>query len=484
MQSNDFHHSTDLGNAKRLVQYHGDKLRFVKGWGWLVWNGKYWEVSDKRAERAAKDIPARIYLECAELPEGSDRTTLAKWAFVSESAARIAATLTLAKSEIEVSAQVSDLDQNPWLLNLENGTLDLKTGRLLPHSPDNLITKFAGVSYDQEATCPHWLKFLDEIMLGKAHLVAFLQRVVGYSLTADTSEQKFWMFYGTGSNGKSTFLEVIAALLGSYGKATDFSTFLKKKDSDSPRNDLAGLVGARLVSAKESERGQQLAESLIKSLTGGDTVAARFLFKEYFEFKPTFKIILSTNFKPQIRGADTGMWRRVLLVPFELAVLGDKVDRNLPEKLKAELPGILNWAIEGCLDWQRGGLKPPKEVLAATEAYRAEQDALSDFINAECVLGKAHKQQLKELHAAYKKFCGDTGDEGMGTRAFSEAFRERGHSVEAGAKNQKFVKGIRLKTEDEKNADSFSRNNSENAECTEDVSADEQSALDNFFSSK
>jgi len=499
MQSNDFH-NTDLGNAKRLVHYHGGKLRWVRQWGWLYWNGKQWEVNEAQAECAAKDIPAKIHLECAELPDGDERKALDKWAFNSEFGKRISEILRLARSEPEIRADSGDFDRGHWLLNLQNGTLDLKTGELLPHNPANMITKMAGVSFEPEADCPNWLKFLDEIMLGKQSLVTYIQRCVGYSLTGDTSEQCFFMPYGTGNNGKSTLLEIVAAMLGDYGKATDFKTFLAK-DDNGPRNDLAALAGARFVMAKESERGQKLAESLLKTLTGQDTVEARFLNKEFFSFKPAFKIFLATNHKPMIRGQDLGIWRRVKLIPFEFSVPSDQIDTKLLGKLLVELPGILNWAMQGCLDWQRGGLAEPVEVTIATKAYRNEQDVLADFISTECTIKKERgKKEVKEgsktLYNAYAQWCKDNSEKPISNRSFASAIRERGYQVEAGAGNQKFVKGLRLKTNEEKEAEakkgaeqenaedlfnSSNRINYENDECIEDVDLEEQNRLDSMF---
>jgi putative DNA primase/helicase len=265
------------------------------------------------------------------------------------------------------------LDQDPWLFNVENGTIDLKTGELRPHERGALITKLAPVQYDREAECPTWWKFLMRIFNGNLALIEFLQKAVGYALTGSTREQCLFFLHGLGANGKSTLLEIIHTLLGDYAHRTSSETFLIKKSGGIP-NDVAALRGARLVGAVEVESGRRLAEVLIKEMTGGDRISARFLHAEWFDFKPEFKIFLAANHKPVIRGTDHAIWRRIHLIPFNVQIPKPEQDRDLPEKLKAELPGILNWALEGCQMWQLYGLEPPAEVQAATQDYREEMD--------------------------------------------------------------------------------------------------------------
>ena len=323
--------------------------------------------------RFAKDTVRNIYSEAAQLPEGNPRTTLVKHALQSEDAKRIHAMVQLAQSETGISVTPDQLDANPWLLNCSNGSVDLRTGKPLPHARENLCTKQVPVNFDSKAKCLTWKAFLHRIMGGNESLVRFLQRAIGYSLTGQITEQVLFLFYGTGANGKSTFVETMRALLGDYAQQADFETFLIGKNEGGPRNDIARLKGARFVSAVESGQSRQMAETVIKQVTGGDKIAARFLYQEFFEFSPQFKLFLVANHKPQVRGTDEAVWRRIRLVPFDVKIPQEERDKHLPEKLQSELPGILAWAVRGCVKWQEKGLGEPTEVLEATQEYREEE---------------------------------------------------------------------------------------------------------------
>jgi putative DNA primase/helicase len=280
---------TDLGNAERLVRLFGDRIRFVPQWGWLVWDGERWarDNGNQRITELAEETVRQIYREAAEAQDPEERAKLAKWAIASESRQRITAMIDLAAPMCLASPEEFDADD--WLLNLENGVLNLRTLEFLPHDPNLKLTKLAPVTYDPNADCPKWKAFLQRIFNNNERLIRFVQRAVGYSLTGSTREQCLFFLHGTGANGKSTFLEVIRALLGDYAVTTDFSTFVADRKS-SVRNDIARLHSARLVTAIEVGEGKRFAEELIKTLTGGDTVAARFLYREFFEFKPRFKV--------------------------------------------------------------------------------------------------------------------------------------------------------------------------------------------------
>jgi putative DNA primase/helicase len=258
-------------------------------------------------------------------------------------------------------------------------------------------------------------------------LVNFLQRVIGYCLTGETVEQCFFLLYGPGANGKSTFLEMAHDLLDGYARKTEFSTLLAK-ERDSVRNDLAALHGARLVSSVEPERGRRLNESLIKELTGGDKITARFLHKEFFEFHPEFKLLLAANHKPEIRGVDEGIWRRVHLIPFEVVIPQEKRDKNLLGKLKSELPGILNWALAGCREWQKTGLCAPAEVIAATAGYREEMDFIGDFVDAYLMKDPDGFVLAGELKRAYVDWCERNGADEIKGRTLAAMMRERGYT--------------------------------------------------------
>ncbi len=292
-------------------------------------------------------------------------------------------------------------------MNVSNGTLDLRTGELRPHRREDWLTKITPIVYDPEASCPQWHAFLRCILAGRQDVIDFLQRAIGYSLTGDTSEQCLFLLHGTGANGKSTFLEIARALLGDYAEQAEFSTFLHK-DRDTVRNDLAKLRGARFVSAVEVEEGRRLSEVVVKQLTGGDTITARFLFKEFFDFKPGFKLWLAANHKPVIRGTDYAIWRRIHLVPFTVTIPREEQDKKLPAKLKKELPGILAWAVKGCLAWQQDGqLVAPGAVEAATTAYRAEMDLIGGFLDECCVQQENAHAEASDLYNAYRVWSGD-----------------------------------------------------------------------------
>jgi putative DNA primase/helicase len=281
------------------------------------------------------------------------------------------------------------------------------------------------VEYDPAAKCPLWETFLGRIMAGNERIIRFLQRAVGYSLTGLTREQLLFLLYGRGSNGKSTFLEVLRAIFGDYACQSEFATFLERRD-DSIRNDVARLDGARLVTAIETERTRRLSEPLVKQLTGSDTVTARFLHQEFFEFKPTFKLWLATNHKPTIQGTDEGIWRRIRLIPFTVEIPAPERDLELGEKLLAESSGIVRWAVEGCLEWQRHGLMAPPEVIAATTEYRTESDVLATFLDECCVVAADAKVTAGELYKLYREWADRAGEKMESQRWFSQAIAERG----------------------------------------------------------
>jgi putative DNA primase/helicase len=300
------------------------------------------------------------------------------------------------------------------------------------------------VEYDPEATCPRWDKFLHRIMDGNENLLRFLKRMVGYCLTGDTSEQLLFLLYGTGANGKSTFLETIRCLLGDYARQADLNTFVARS-SDAIRNDIARLQGARLVSAVEAEASKKLDEPLIKQITGCDTVTARFLHKEHFEFKPTCKVVLASNHNPCLSGTDEGIWRRIRRVPFGVRIPEPERDLALQGKLKVELSGILRWALEGLADWQREGLGIPEEVKAATDTYREEMDVLADFLSEWCVLNPLAKVSAKPLYEVYCAWAVESREVALTQKAFGRNLRARGLKRQKGTGGYWYWHGIKVK---------------------------------------
>ena len=420
-------HLTDLGNAMRFTRQHRKDTRFCHEWRkWFYFNGIRWEKDNMgEVERKAKKTVRSIYEEASKIKDENLRKERATFALRSESSQKIKAMLSLAESESEIPILSNDFDPDIFALNVLNGTLDLKIRNLSPHNPDDLITKLCPVIYEPEEKCPIWEKFLNEVMDGNDKLISFLQKVIGYSLTGNTKEQCFFILYGTGANGKTTFLQTISNLLGDYAQQSPTETFMIRRFGGVP-NDVARLKGTRFVSTIEVEEGRRMAESLVKALTGGDTITARFLFGEFFEFIPQFKLFLGTNHKPVIHGTDLAIWRRIRLIPFTVTIPEEKQDKELGSKLKEELSGILNWALEGCQAWQKDGLGFPDEIKAATNEYKRESDVLVQFLEEVTFIDKEGMIKASVFYSYYKDWCEDNGEKSVSGTAFGKALMEKG----------------------------------------------------------
>jgi len=439
---------TDLGNSKRLVSQHGDVIRYPFAWKkWLVYDGKTWNIDNNgQILRLAKDTVKQIYTEAATITDTYQRQSIAKWAVSSESEHRINAMISLAESEPGIPISPQELDTNQYLLNCLNGTVDLQIAQLKSHDPKTFITKVIPVAYDPAAQCPQWLEFLETIFAFNYDLIRFIQRAIGYTLTGDVLEQCLFLLYGLGANGKSTFIDVVSMLLGDYSQGADFETFLIHKN-ETIRNDLARMTGRRFISAIESEGERRLAEVLIKQLTGGDTITARFLFGEFFDFKPTFKIWLAANHRPTIKGTDYAIWRRIKLIPFNITIPEEKrISKTiLMDTFKKELPGILAWAVQGCLEWQKNGLQAPEEVKSATNNYREEMDTIGAFLEECCILTPEVKARAGDLYDTYKAWSAASGEYTLPQRSFGLRLTERG--LERVKSSGNYWKGIGIKIE-------------------------------------
>ena len=324
----------------------------------------------------------------------------------SESFRRIQALEGLLKMSEEIKVEDWELDTDIYLFNVEGLTLNLKTGKAKEPNFKNLITKKSRFIYDKAAECPTWKMFLLQIFNKDSELIRFIQKACGYALSGDVSEQCLFILWGTGANGKSTFLNVLLHLFGDYACSTMIETFMKKNSEQS--NDLARLKGLRLVTTSEIEQGKQISESLIKSVTGEDALTARFLYGEYFSFKPTFKIFMATNHKPKIRGADNGIWRRIKMIPFTVTIPPEQRDKKLTEKLIAENCGILNWLIQGYAMWRKEGLsEEPKVIREANAEYRMDMDVVGTFVNDCLEIDASLKWRLNNtlLYNTYIKWC-------------------------------------------------------------------------------
>ncbi len=417
---------TDLGNAIRLVARHGADLRYCHPYGrWLVWDGNRWLIDyTEEHVRRAKDTARAMWQEVAEITETDERKRAMTWAHKSQNAGLLGNMVSLAQSEPGIPIAPDDLDADPWLLGTPNGVLDLRTGRLRAAQRSDNITKQTTVGYDPEATAHTWERFLARV-LPDAAVRCFVQRAVGYSLTGDTGEQVLFLCYGTGANGKSTFIELIRHMLGDYGQQAAPEMLLVKQGSGIS-NDVARLKGARFVATVETAEGRGLNEALVKQLTGGDTVTARFMRNEFFEFQPVGKLWMATNHRPQIRGNDDGIWRRLRVVPFTERIPEDERDPGLPEKLRAELPGILNWALAGCREWRASGLAAPAAVRTAVEDYRSDMDVVGAFLAERCTLGDDEWVETKVLYTAYDVWAHAANERPKPSKAFAAALSDRG----------------------------------------------------------
>lgn len=401
--------------ALEFTKQHGGVLRYVHQWGtWLLWDGARW-----RFEKTLRtfDMARSVARELANV-YNKDGKKLA-------SANTVAAIERLARSDRSHAATVDIWDADPWLLNTPGGIVDLRTGVVSPHKRGRYMTKITAVAPCGE--CPLWLRFLHEITDGDIELQKFLQRVAGYSLTGSTREHALFFAYGTGGNGKGVFLNTLTAILADYSAVAPMETFIASNVERHP-TDLAGLRGARLVTSQETEEGRRWAESKIKALTGGDPISARFMRQDFFTFTPAFKLIIAGNHKPALRGVDEAIRRRFHLLPFTVTIR--KPDINLPEKLKAEWSGILQWQVDGCLDWQRQGLAPPARVRDATEAYLTDQDAIARWIDECCDVGKGSWHTSAALWDSWQEWA-TAANEFVGTRKrFGEALEGHGYQAE------------------------------------------------------
>ena len=432
---------SDLGNARRLVALHGTDIHYSYQLNtWFIWDGTRWkEDGTGEIERMAKTTVCSIYREAGDAPDDK-RKALASWAQASESAKHIANMIRLAQSEPGIALKTDEFNSDRWLFNCQSGTVDLKSGELRPHRREDLITKLAPVQYSPGTRFETWDSFIEWITNGDVEYARFLQRAVGYSLTGDIGEEVLFFIHGPAAAGKSTFLEAIKATFGDYARTADFEAFLKRQQVGSPRNDIARLAGARFVISIEVDEGKSLAEGLVKMLTGGDTVTARFLHKEAFEFLPAFKLWLAANQAPRVRDDDEAMWRRILRVPLQHVIPKGERDKKVKTTLKnTQLagPAILAWAVQGCISWQRQGLGVPQLVEAATESYRTEMDPLRDFLAECCILHSDAIVPITRLWQTYQTWAKDNGERRpVDRQRFNKRLEARGLKRDRKGKNR------------------------------------------------
>ena len=416
---------TDTGNADRFVKLHGKSIKWCGERGrWLIWTGQRWkEDICLKTERLAEETVKAIYVEASEAIDSKQRESISKWARKSDSQRGMAAMLECAKHKLATS--LKEFDADPWTLNCNNGLLDLRTGKLRPHDSSELVRKLAPVDFVPEAECQRWERFLSEIMAENDELIVYLRRLVGYCLTGDVREHILPIAYGTGANGKSTFMDTLAGIMGDYADQAP-ATLLTARRGDEHPTEIAFLYGKRLVIASETEEGRKLKTSLVKSTTGDAKLTGRYMRRDFFSFERTHKTLLATNHKPIITESSHAIWRRIQLIPFAVTIPDDSQDKELLTHLHDEWPGILAWAVRGCLDWRENGLNPPEAVQTATNDYRTESDHIGDFLSERVSEVEGCHVPKQRMRDAYCEWCKAAGEEQLSNRAMAERFRLHG----------------------------------------------------------
>ena len=439
---------TDAGNAELFAALYGHILRFDHARNrWLIWEEHRWAPdSDGEVRRLAKKAARVRYRTALDIEDLDLRGKTASSAVRSESRQRLDACLALARSEHPIADSGMTWDPDPYLLGVANGVVDLRTGMIRSGHPDDRLTMQVPVQYHVKAECPRWQQFLHQVFQRDGELIGFVQRALGYSLTGSVREQVLFLCYGTGSNGKSVFLDMLRNVLGDYAMNIPF-TVLELQQRPSLTNDLASMAGRRLVTSSETNESTRLNEARIKALTGGDPITARFLYSESFTYEPVAKFWLAVNHLPRVRDDSYGFWRRVRVLPFNEQFTGDDADKGLPFKLLEELPGILNWGVQGALNWRLVGLAPPSAVMTATQAYRKDNDELDGFVADCCVVADGVRAEPGHLFSEYQRWSKEQGileRHRLGSRSFGTRIRERfGDSVSSNGK--RYVLGIGLK---------------------------------------
>lgn len=445
--ANDPMRYSDAGNAMRLATVCGEDIVYCRQSDeYYVWDGTRWmrDLNGVHMLRMAKAVTEEMFREAESLGEDAAKA-LRSHALKSQSVARLSGMASLAKIHVR-NVNRGEFDQDPWLFNCLDGTIDLRTGQCRPHDRKNLISKLAPVKYDPAADCPLWKKCLTDWMLGDAEKVSYLQRLAGYTLTGCTNQEVMPILWGVGRNGKTKFYVTIYNVLGDgeYAKAANFDSFVIKKGDEGMPNDIAGWCGMRLIVAAEGEHSKRLAEAKLKLCIGRDPVVGEFKYQEEFTYIPTYKVWLVTNPKPRIVGTTEAIWDRIHFVAWNRYYRPEERDMQLQEKLDAEASGVLNWMIEGCLQWQRSGLALPSAMREDTDAYRHEQDVVGRFIDEECMLGEKFTSPKRLTYCCFKEWSDDTGEHYTMTQV---EFNEKmlGRFSEGRSKDGRFWKGFGLK---------------------------------------
>ena len=438
-------HLTDVGNANRFVEHIRDRWIYVPEQGaWFYWDSVHWcRDKTRRLFQEAKAAVVKMYKEAALEKDDDKRKSIAGWAAKSENEQRLNAMISLSRSDPSIVVPQDRLDCDPYLFGVLSGVLDLRTGKLIPAAQEQYITQQAPVAYDKFAEAPQWTEFVRKVCSGNQSLAAYIRRAIGYTLTGLTGEQVLFFLYGNGQNGKSVLIETLSHILGDYSAAAPSSMLMKTHNETIP-NDVARLRGRRMASLSELDVGDRFNEAKIKLYTGSDEVPARFMHQEWFEFVPSAKMWIHGNHKPVIRGQDKGIWRRIVLLPFSHEVPDDERVLDFAKvHLYPEASGILNWALKGCLEWQKKGLAAPNVILAQTAMYRDESDVLGDFIGERCDVGRKYDASSPDLYRAYTRFCERRNERPMTGNMFGRLMGERFDRL--GKKRPPIYVGLRVR---------------------------------------
>ncbi|AXC15749.1 DNA primase/helicase, phage-associated [Acidisarcina polymorpha] len=440
---------TDSGNGEWIGELYNRRLCFDHRRGkWLFFKENRWiEDSNGEIYRVAKAAARKRLALAADLQEEKERNEQAEWARKSESRYLIDAALTMARSTETLADSGEGWDASATLIGVRNGVVDLQSGRVRAGCPEDRLTLQTSAAFDPSAQCPRFETFLNDVFCGDDELIRYVQKAIGYSLTGEVGEQCLFLCFGDGANGKSTLLETIRHILGSYAYNVPFSTFELKARSGIP-NDVAALVGKRFVTAAETNEGATFNEARVKTLTGGDNITARFLYKENFTFQPVAKVWLAFNHKPEVIDESHGFWRRIRLIPFHAQFDGARRDPELPSKLREEASGILAWAVRGCLLWRKEGLVQPTCVTEATKAYREESNPVSAFLEDTYEVKPGGFVPSALLRTGYERWCHENGEKPLDARALASRLLARGFTQDRqGHGRTRGWKGLRPKAE-------------------------------------
>lgn len=428
----DFNFS-DVGNAERLMAIYGKNIRYSPiRTKWFIWSGKHWEIDNAgKIELLTKNVIRKLQAQGNEILDDTEKNeklkeSIRKFVLRSEADGRVKAMINQAKTQR--GSVIFQTDLNLYKINLKNGTLNLKTGLIENHDRKDFITKVINIGYEPKAKCPNWIEFINKIFLNNQELIDYIQKSIGYSMTGDANLQCFYILHGNGSNGKGTFIKTIMTLLGDYAGTLNGKSLMEKMGDEGARGDLAALEGTRFVCINELEENKSFDESLMKSMSSGasEPIRVRRMYEEEFNLYPQFKMWLTTNKLPKIKGTDDGIWRRVRKIPFEYKFSGVDKDVYFFEKnLMPEMSGILNWAIEGCLKWQQEGMELPEIVKIAVEEYKSDMDKLGGFISECCLVGERFRIGASQLYQTYETWCRDNGENSMTSTMFGKSIKNK-----------------------------------------------------------